>query len=266
MDNFKLWSPFKVLPTAYDESLSYYEAICKISEKVNEALEYIYNFGSDVISEANAYTDEQILQLKNALEKQINDFGTKYDGQFKDIENKLTELNLSISELYVAWAKYQGVVDEKFKVMYNELILYIDEKIGSVGQLYVISPVTGRLEPIQKVLNDIYKALNVGALTAVEYDRMNLTAQEYDNLQLTAQEYDNMRFIPKVFKAIYLRMRSPFSGNLDYYDNIINGLANLHKDALTATEYDDKNLTATAYDALNVTAYRYDWEGKTAIA
>ena len=33
----------KVLPLVYDESLSYYEAICKLTDKVNELVDIVNN-------------------------------------------------------------------------------------------------------------------------------------------------------------------------------------------------------------------------------
>lgn len=32
---------YKILPLVYDQSLSYYESICKLTHKVNELIEYI---------------------------------------------------------------------------------------------------------------------------------------------------------------------------------------------------------------------------------
>lgn len=43
---------------------------------------------------------------------------------------------------------------------------------------------------INKTLNDIYSGTRTGALTAQEYDDLDLTATAYDNYQLTATEYD----------------------------------------------------------------------------
>lgn len=37
---FRFWSQ-KVLPLVYDDSLSYYEVLCKLTKKINELVEYL---------------------------------------------------------------------------------------------------------------------------------------------------------------------------------------------------------------------------------
>ena len=45
-------------------------------------------------------------------------------------------------------------------------------------------------DSINKTLNDIYSQTRTGALTASEYDGLDLTANAYDNYELTATDYD----------------------------------------------------------------------------
>ena len=71
MSNFKhfnFWCQ-KVLPLVYDESLSYYEVLCKVVDYLNHMLDDVNN----VITDYNA--------LKNELaeiQKWINNFSTSY--------------------------------------------------------------------------------------------------------------------------------------------------------------------------------------------
>lgn len=44
---------------------------------------------------------------------------------------------------------------------------------------------------LNDTLNDIYSSTRIGALTAQEYDELELTASNYDNRELTATEYDS---------------------------------------------------------------------------
>lgn len=41
----------KILPTVYDDSLSYYEAICKLTHKMNELIEWINGSAEGMIKE-----------------------------------------------------------------------------------------------------------------------------------------------------------------------------------------------------------------------
>ena len=83
-------------------------------------------------------------------------------------------------------------------------------------------------------------------------------------VELTAYEYDNYG---KLRLGIGINLiRSPFDGTYQSTETLIWQLAGLHKNALTAQEYDDKELEAETYDLLALSAYDYDWNGKTLIA
>lgn len=49
----------KILPAVYDDSLSYYEAVCKLAEKVNEIIEIFNSEENDLTELENAITDLQ---------------------------------------------------------------------------------------------------------------------------------------------------------------------------------------------------------------
>lgn len=46
----RLWSQ-KILPLVYDNSLSYYEVLCKVSDKVNELIGFITNNIESMVAE-----------------------------------------------------------------------------------------------------------------------------------------------------------------------------------------------------------------------
>lgn len=47
---FRFWSQ-KVLPLVYDDSLSYYEVLCKLTGKLNEVIDFVNDRIVDVIKE-----------------------------------------------------------------------------------------------------------------------------------------------------------------------------------------------------------------------
>lgn len=255
---------YPVIPTVYDDALSYYEAIGKLAEAVNEALQYLYGLADTITDETNAYTDQQVALLKSELEKQISGVDSKYEGLYNDIVNANLELTIKVNQLYSAWNQYQGMIDSKLDAMMQSLKQYIDSLVLG-NNIYVINPVSGMMSTVQVALNDIWLNSNYGALTAWEYDSMDLTAAEYDAKGITAWDYDHRaRWI--FFERLYLRMRSPFDGVLRTYSHVINELADLHKKALTAEGYDVLGLTAQIYDGKGLTAYQFDWNGETLLA
>ena len=68
IDKVKFWC-YKVLPLVYDDSLSYYELLCKVVGKLNELIEKYASF-DDVVAEIQTAID--------ALQKQIDEFDTTY--------------------------------------------------------------------------------------------------------------------------------------------------------------------------------------------
>lgn len=68
IDKVKFWC-YKVLPLVYDDSLSYYELLCKVVSKLNELIEKYASF-DDVVAEIQSAID--------ALQKQIDEFDTTY--------------------------------------------------------------------------------------------------------------------------------------------------------------------------------------------
>lgn len=68
VSTLKYWC-YKVLPLVYDDSLSYYELLCKVVSKLNELIEKYAAF-DDVVAEIQSAIDE--------LQKQIDAFDTTY--------------------------------------------------------------------------------------------------------------------------------------------------------------------------------------------
>ena len=68
INKVKFWC-YKVLPLVYDDSLSYYELLCKVVSKLNELIEKYASFDDMV---------EEIQSANDALQKQIDEFDTTY--------------------------------------------------------------------------------------------------------------------------------------------------------------------------------------------
>lgn len=77
----------KILPVVYDDSLSYYEFLCKIAEKLNEVID---NYG--IFDDTLIRFQEQIDELKKEFEKfKEHGFDDYYAEQVKEwIANNLT--------------------------------------------------------------------------------------------------------------------------------------------------------------------------------
>lgn len=81
IEKFKFWA-HKVLPLVYDDSLSYYEFLCKVVQKLNEVIE------STNITEENM---EELIELQNQLQEFVNTYFENLDVQ-QEIDHKLDEM------------------------------------------------------------------------------------------------------------------------------------------------------------------------------
>lgn len=59
-----------------------------------------------------------------------------------------------------------------------------------IGNITVFDPSTGYVAPLQSVIDNLYNLGRTDALTASEYDALDLTATAYDAYELTAFQYD----------------------------------------------------------------------------
>lgn len=78
VDSFRFWCQ-KVLPLVYDDSLSYYELLCKVVEYLNNAIADVNTLGTDVDNINKAYSD---------LQSYVNNYFSTLDVQ-EEINNKL---------------------------------------------------------------------------------------------------------------------------------------------------------------------------------
>ena len=78
VDSFRFWCQ-KVLPLVYDDSLSYYELLCKVVNYLNNIIADVNTLGTDVDNLNNAY---------NELQSYVNNYFSTLDVQ-NEINNKL---------------------------------------------------------------------------------------------------------------------------------------------------------------------------------
>lgn len=264
-----------VLPLVYDDALSYYEGLMKCIARINEITDLVNSFDVNeaFIQQSKDYTDkvlaEALANINNRFSEIDITINTLRELHIKDIGelrtliiSEVNRLQAEMTRLYQAMKDFNVTVDYKMEQVRQELLDFIKQQIIEIEAIYVTSPVTGKWVPIQTAIYDLYHLIvSFWSITAGEYDSLELTAGEYDSLGLTAYQYDNLArwYLWDYFKG---RMISPFTGKWVRYAVIINQLADLHKNALTAAEYDAIGLTALEYQNFGLTAFQYDWQGK----
>lgn len=146
----------------------------------------------------------EVIAQTNANTKFINDYSDKIEQIEKaiaDLRQEMTtfeqDINQSIA-LQFAEIKVQlqamviNAVAEA-KAYTDTIASQLEAEIQeiSVGQIILFDPTTGLNSPLQTVIDNLYTLGRTDALTATEYDALELTATAYDGYALTAFEYDN---------------------------------------------------------------------------
>ena len=201
----------KILPLVYDESLSYYEVLCKCVDSLNEVIESTNQLNdnvTDINSRVNTITDKvnEIAEEINSFESEIN---TKFDElvdkietelgeKFEDYDRQFNELKTETQEELQALEKELSDFMEftfpqfeaEIRALVNEQLALIDQKFESLeddlkGYIYT---------ELQKILEEIPEHVWVLDPTTGEYEDIQTVINNFYNVlrywALTADEFD----------------------------------------------------------------------------
>ena len=254
------------LKTAIDECKEIIDNFSEyIGAEIQKALESKFSeIDNKMAMIENDFTkmESDLSSLKNEVVDKTNDMTLRIDELADDLYGVAQDLRNELGDILNYLERYKTELNDNFEYQIHLMYKYIDEYVTRLDRLSVTNPFNGIFEDIQLVIDEIGNYLISGyGLTAKEYDNMEITAAQYDNLHISAMNY-SMRGFFMFFEYFYMKMRSPFTGKMETYSEVINDLVNLHKDALTAQMYDNLLLTSDGYDLIAITAYNYDWHGK----
>ena len=77
VEQFRFWA-HKIIPLVYDESLSYYEFLCKVVAKLNEVIEAVDG------------QNEHIQEFEQAITVLVEQYRNDLEGELKDLKNGIT--------------------------------------------------------------------------------------------------------------------------------------------------------------------------------
>lgn len=223
LGNYKELQPFrywchKVLPLVYDDSLSYYELLCKIVAFLNDTMEYAETLHVDVTNLRNAY---------NELQSYVNNYFSNLDVQ-EEINNKLDNM-ASNGELYEIIRSYTDPIvneqNDKISVLKARMDTFtslpegstsgdaelLDIRVGYNGVTYPSAgdSVRGQVGELKSDITQISGKLEIGnnkiALTDSIDARITFLSvnSEYAN-DIVAFCGDNMLDISTLKKGYYL--------------------------------------------------------------
>lgn len=151
-----------------------------------------------------------ILKKLNSMIAQLNantEFIEEYSGKIEEIEAEIAALRNEMVE-------FQAEVNENINTRFNALAVELRAMIATaldqakaytdlvaqgleyeiqniaIGQITVYDPTTGMTESLQTVIDNLYNTSREEAITATEYDGLQLTATTYDGYDISAFNYD----------------------------------------------------------------------------
>lgn len=173
-------SLFQGISTNYQDNLTYAEFLLGVLKKLNETIE-IVNSQQDLI--------EGLPEQIEAMQAELTEFKEEWS-QYK------IDLNASITQQL---ADFKTAVEGEFAGQFAQIRAYIDVQDNALkdyidnvalGQIQVYNPATGELQDLQTVINSLFDAGRENAITASEYDGLELTATYYDGQEISAYDYD----------------------------------------------------------------------------
>lgn len=208
---------YKVLPLVYDESLSYYEQLCKVLKTLDDTVIAVNDLNdavSDIIGGENSLTARvKALEDGNALlvatvNNAISDMNNtldNYDKRIDVLEAKLLEelsdsvealkqyvddainaIELDVSKLVEKEIAiiYQHIdaIEEDLRNEFEEIIRRLISSIPDLTTIQVINPVKGYLTNVQVALDDIFMNTRYNALTVDEFNHLHLDIDTCNHL------------------------------------------------------------------------------------
>ena len=155
-----MWSQ-AILPLTYSQSLSYMEQLSKMAYKMNEVIEALNNYYTNVLTAANAYTDEKVRDSIAVFEAAVADLTNQFNAFTKDVGGTLSGFQQQMDENFAKQndeiAGGRAYTDQSIADNNEWILEQISESLISVR---VLNPFTGERVSIQDMI-DYLSALHM---------------------------------------------------------------------------------------------------------
>lgn len=192
---FTITSPpnslFQGISTDYHDNLTYVEYLLGVLKKMNEVIEQV-NSNTSFIENYDGRINALEIEIAR-LRSEIEEFENKVNSDFATLEESLNEkIDLRLAQIRGELLGLIEIYRSEAKAYTDTRIAQVEEEIDQIliGQITLRDPTTGLISPLQTVVDNLYDTTREEALTATEYDALQLTATAYDAYEVTAFNYD----------------------------------------------------------------------------
>ena len=173
-------SIFEGVTTNWQNNVTYAEFLLGVLKKLNEMVATV-NQHSDFIDNYSGEIEE--------MKAELAEFKQEWKQFQIDINASITQqINAFKAEVYGELSAQLTQMRSYIDVQDQALHDYIDQV--ALGQIYLYNPATGERQDLQTVINSLFDVSREDALTATEYDELELTATYYDGQEISAYDYD----------------------------------------------------------------------------
>ena len=167
------WNFNPVLPTAFDDSLSYLEMVSKLYKKLEEVIAEVNEIDQEAIQQALDDMRAEIAKFETQIQKQYNELDGKYQALYEELNNSILELAdttaASLEELdtkiYNLGESLKDIMDLKIE----ENNKYIFESIASeIIGIKVLNYFTGEKVTVQEMFDYLAQLHAMDGITVTE--------------------------------------------------------------------------------------------------
>ena len=184
------WNFNPVLPTTFDDSLSYLEMVSKLYKKLEEVIAEVNEIDQEAIQQALDDMRAEIAKFETQIQKQYNELDGKYQALYEELNNSILELAdttaASLEELdtkiYNLGESLKDIMDLKIEEN-NE---YIFESIASeIIGIKVLNYFTGEKDTVQEMFDYLAQLHAMDGITVTELITRQKTVNELIALKFT---------------------------------------------------------------------------------
>lgn len=229
IDSFRFWCQ-KVLPLVYDDSLSYYELLCKVVNYLNNTIGDVNTLGGDVDNLNKAFIELQdyVNNYFGTLDVQ-QEINNKLDEMVEDgtFDKLLSRIITGVVNIKAIGAKGDGVNDDTIyfqKAIDTNQIIFIPNGTYIVGELHFN---TERLQVIGETNTFINSSVNWDLKDISDVYIKNITMtnakiiiySDYSNLRDKNMYLENVLNTTGTSWNLFIANKAP---NAPYHDRPIN--------------------------------------------
>lgn len=184
------WNFNPVLPTVFDDSLSYLEMVSKLYKKLEEVIAEVNAIDQEAIQQALDDMRAEIAKFEAQIQKQYNALDEKYQKLYEELNNSIIDLAdttaASLEELdkkiYNLGESLKDIMDLKIEEN-NE---YIFESIASeIIGIKVLNYFTGEKVTVQEMFDYLAQLHAENGITVTELITRQKTVDELIALKFT---------------------------------------------------------------------------------